>query len=1291
MNGFPETYEIGRWVCRLVSCSAAALLCAVWTPAAFGQDRPEALFSEESLSWTPRPGFGSERATLRSRAVRADPGPLSAARHGREPLRLNLFDDADFEVRVDRVRPTRTGSFLTGRVVGMEWSDVALVVSGSVVVGSIQTPRGSYTIRSGGFGRLVIRQIDPSALAEGAPPLPPSPPEASETPTAFSQEGLRGAQVPARLTEDGSRIDALVVYTQGAKNASGGTSGIRALIDLWVAVANTAYSASGVSTSLRLVHTEEVNYVQEGIDLGNDLDRLRFKSDGYLDQIHALRDRYAADVVALVVTNPGDDFCAITYQMRSNSLSFEDDAFSVISANECASHSLAHEFGHNLGVAHDRYSGGTGVHDYSHGYVNQKAFEPGAPTSARWRTVMAYRAQCLDSGFNCLAVAAFSNPDRTGNGDPLGVPHDSTEQGVKGPADARRTINATRSTVASFRSRSCTGISVSPDGQSVETGGGQIRFRVTAGLGCVWEANSHSSFLTITYGAVASGNGTVTVSVSRNGGNAERTGTLTIAGKTVTVRQTAGDVTCGRTARVSELITEAAGITSGDCTQLTPAHLAQIVELDMDSKGVASLRSNDFSGLPNLRRLFLGRNQLFSLPRGLFAGLGNLEVLDLSGNPGSVFTFRMTPKPRGSNQVVVEVDPGAPFEMSAELTVQNGTLDGGESSTTVTIPAGGTASAPLTVSRSGGTATVSLGTAPPVPSTTYNGSPAFQGIATAVGSPAVLGSTTVVASNRSPRFVTPTSFSVAENTTAVGQVSAVDDDGPDIVTGYALADPAHPAFSIDADTGDLSFSTPPDYERPSDGAANNRYVLQVLATSGAGGRTRTATQRITVIVTDVDEPPAAPAEPALREVSANTLKAIWAAPENTGPAITSYDLQYRESGSAPFTDGPRNVVETSAMLPDLTEGTRYEVQVRATNAEGDSPWSPPATATAAPPSPPGQASGVMTVPGVKELTVSWDPESRADGYKLQWKVGVLPFTSGRQRIVEGGGTTSDTIPRLVPGLEYVVRVISTRDYAPDGPPSEVASGTPRAEAPGQVSGVALIAGPGRLDVSWTPLPDTDGYKIQWKSGTEEFDAARQGVVEDSAISSYMIRGLPAGVEYTVQVIATRNNADDGPPSETATLAVDVEGATLADVNSDSTLDEDDALVLYYAYALQDLLGDGTSGGVARFRQTLLAGRAGRPNPSDADLTEMLHSANLWKQVGVGAGGDLNQDGVVDEDDALVLYYAYALQDLLGDGASGGVARFRQTLLAGRAGQPNPSDADLQLLLRRANELRALLH
>ena len=52
-------------------------------------------------------------------------------------------------------------------------------------------------------------------------------------------------------------------------------------------------------------------------------------------------------------------------------------------------------------------------------------------------------------------------------------------------------------------------------------------------------------------------------------------------------------------------------------------------------------------------------------------------------------------------------------------------------------------------------------------------------------------------------------------------------------------------------------------------------------------------------------------------------------------------------------------------------------------------------------------------------------------------------------------------------------------------------------------------------------------------------------------------------------------------------------AGMADVNGDGRLDADDALVMYYAYALESLLGDGDRGGVARFRETLLGGRAGR--------------------------------------------------------------------------------------------------
>ena len=44
-----------------------------------------------------------------------------------------------------------------------------------------------------------------------------------------------------------------------------------------------------------------------------------------------------------------------------------------------------------LGLRHDPYQDPTATpFAYNHGYVNQQAFAPGTPESARWRTIMAY-------------------------------------------------------------------------------------------------------------------------------------------------------------------------------------------------------------------------------------------------------------------------------------------------------------------------------------------------------------------------------------------------------------------------------------------------------------------------------------------------------------------------------------------------------------------------------------------------------------------------------------------------------------------------------------------------------------------------------------------------------------------------------------------------------------------------------------------------------------------------------------------------------------------------------------
>ena len=106
-------------------------------------------------------------------------------------------------------------------------------------------------------------------------------------------------------------------------------------------------------------------------------------------------------------------------------------------------------------------------------------------------------------------------------------------------------------------------------------------------------------------------------------------------------------------------------------------------------------------------------------------------------------------------------------------------------------------------------------------------------------------------------------------------------------------------------------------------------------------------------------PPGRPAAPSVSATagSGTSLDVTWAAPSNTGPAITSYDLQYRQGTSGNFTTGPQNVTVTSAAIGGLTPNTSYQVQVRATNADGDGDWSFSGTGQTGASVPPGDGGG----------------------------------------------------------------------------------------------------------------------------------------------------------------------------------------------------------------------------------------------------------------------------------------------------------------------------------------------
>ena len=89
--------------------------------------------------------------------------------------------------------------------------------------------------------------------------------------------------------------------------------------------------------------------------------------------------------------------------------------------------------------------------------------------------------------------------------------------------------------------------------------------------------------------------------------------------------------------------------------------------------------------------------------------------------------------------------------------------------------------------------------------------------------------------------------------------------------------------------------------------------------------------------------PLAPAAPGVNGVDGSdmSLKVTWSKPNNAGrPPITHYGLRYRETGTSGWREWPDDETATSATIDNLTVDTQYDVQVRASNADGDGPWSP---------------------------------------------------------------------------------------------------------------------------------------------------------------------------------------------------------------------------------------------------------------------------------------------------------------------------------------------------------------
>ena len=155
-----------------------------------------------------------------------------------------------------------------------------------------------------------------------------------------------------------------------------------------------------------------------------------------------------------------------------------------------------------------------------------------------------------------------------------------------------------------------------------------------------------------------------------------------------------------------------------------------------------------------------------------------------------------------------------------------------------------------------------------------------------------------------------------------------------------------------------------DYEEQSS------YAVTVKASDG----TASVTVDVTINLRDVDEQPDKPAKPTLAAVSgsATRLDASWTEPgRNGGPAITGYEVQYREGTSGNWVNVTHSGAGVTRTITGLRGNTEHQVRVRALNGETPSAWSDPSDAV--------RTNAATDAPTVASVAVKSAPQS-GDAY-----------------------------------------------------------------------------------------------------------------------------------------------------------------------------------------------------------------------------------------------------------------------------------------------------------------------
>ena len=602
--------------------------------------------------------------------------------------------------------------------------------------------------------------------------------------------------------------------------------------------------------------------------------------------------------------------------------------------------------------------------------------------------------------------------------------------------------------------------------------------------------------------------------------------------------------------------------------------LTALTKLRLHNNALTALPAGVFAGLNTLTTLWLNDNALTALPAGVFAGLDMLTTLWLDDNALTALPDDVFEPLTALTELKLANNSGGPFGPDA-----------------VALPDDGT------VSNAGGTVTL-------------DGS----------------------GSNGGP-WGTNVTYGWALTNPASGVAVTFDDD--------TSVTPKVTVTSLPEDT-ELTFTLTVTGRGGTNGIRRGTDTATVTATASPASDDATL-ESLTVSDGTSDltlAPPFAPGTFVYAAEVANAVTMVTLTAETTddGASVSAVTLAGTAIADNDFTDG--------IMVPSLLVGDNA-IMVRVTVEDTSTTQTYEVTVTRA--TPPGVTVSRTALTVTEQdttgdsYTVVLDTQPTADvtvtvaghaGTDVTRTPGTLTFTTSNwdtaQTITVTAGDDADTTDDSV----TLTHSAASTDTGYSGIAIDEVEVTVSDNDTARVTGLTVTPGDARLAVNWAAVDNATGYKVQWKSGGQDYNTGdRQFTIPSGTTTSHTITSLANGTEYTVQVSATRTGANDGPPSAEVQGTPAVPTAAGVTVSKTAlTVTEQDTTGGSYTVALD-------TEPTANVTVTV-AGHAGTDvTPDPGTLTFTMSNWDTAQTVTVTAGDDTDTT-----DDSVTLTHSAASAD-----------------------------------------------